>query len=276
MGNSAQQLADMWNDVVDNWLRGGSSIPDHLRPWFKAYRGTGRGEVDPEAFPEPFLGELTSPPAAVVLSLNPGKVFPDFQYRDGQFAREIRDRGSYSRWAAEWPYLRGGDFQMGEGGGPNFHKVRWNFLKNWYQSHDLPAARMLAFELYPWHSLGLTAPILFRSKEVQGFVERFIWEPIIDSGAPYVFAFGKDWFPVVRTLADEELVLLGHEGEPCPFRVADRTVLVARANDMLVIASKTHNYAAPLPRDEITVLQGALLDRDILADVPRWAVETQT
>ena len=42
--------------------------------------GTGRGKVDPEAFPEPFLGGLTSP-AGVVLGLNPGEVFPELGCR---------------------------------------------------------------------------------------------------------------------------------------------------------------------------------------------------
>jgi hypothetical protein len=43
---------------------------------------------------------------AVFLALNPGVSHPEFQHRDGIFAEEIRQLGSYHAWAAGWPYLR--------------------------------------------------------------------------------------------------------------------------------------------------------------------------
>ena len=42
--------------------------PDpRLRSWFEAYRGRGRGEVNLDAFPEPYVGALDRRPAGVFL-----------------------------------------------------------------------------------------------------------------------------------------------------------------------------------------------------------------
>lgn len=256
---------------MDRWLDGESTVPTELEPWFDAYRGTGRGQVDPEAFPEPFLGDLNSRPAGVVLALNPGEVFSQFQYRDGIFADEIREMGNYSAWAATWPYLREQGPRLPKGRGRKFHNMRWSFLKNWYQDPSLPASRMLAFELYPWHSTGLTAPILFGSPEARAFIERFIWTPIVDSGAPFVFAVGKDWFPLLRDLAEEEICTLGRDGEPCGFNEPTRTVLVCRGpNKMLIVGNKIANVASPIPANDVVVLQEELLHRGILLQRPTW------
>lgn len=271
MTNAAQELTDLWDEVVSGWLEGGTTVPDELRPWFNAYRGRGRGEVDPEAFPEPYLGDLTTKPAGVVLALNPGEVFPEFQYRDGHFAREIRELGSYSTWAATWPYLRDEGPRLPKGRGRKFHNMRWSFMKNWYREPSLPASKMLAFELYPWHSTGLTAPILMSSREMKRFLQRYIWQPILDSGTDYVFGVGKDWFPILRSLATEEVVTLGREGEPCPFHEPTRTVLVCQGpGGMLIIGNKIGNVASPIPARDVEVLQQALLERGILKDLPRW------
>lgn len=271
MTNAAQGLKELWDEVVAGWLEGGSTVPDELKPWFDSYGGKGRGTVDPEAFPEPFLGDLTTKPSGVVLALNPGEVFPNFQYRDGHFANEIRQLGSYSRWAATWPYLRDEGPRLPKGRGRKFHNMRWSFLKNWYRAPALPASTMLAFELYPWHSTGLTAPILMSAPDVAHFIERYIWQPIIDSGAQYVFGVGKDWFPVLRSLASEELVTLGRDGEPCPFTEPTRTVLVCRGpGEMLIIVNKIGNVASPIPARDTEILQQELLKRGILKEEPAW------
>lgn len=271
MGNAALDVAELWDQVVDNWLKGGTSVPDELRPWFDVYSGKGRGEVDPEAFPEPFLGDLTVRPAGVTLALNPGEVFKDFQYRDGIFANEIRAMGSYTKWASTWPYLRSDGPRLPDGRGRDFHNKRWNFLKNWYSTPSLPPSRMLAFELYPWHSTGLTRSIIFKSNTARTFIERYVWQPIVDSGTPFVFGVGKDWLPVLRSLASEVIVTLGYEGEPCGFTEPKRTVLVARGpNAMLIIASKTHNVANPIPAEDVDILKRELLRRGILSEMPHF------
>lgn len=112
---SARWLSRFWDDTISAWLDGGSCVPSEIAAWFDCYRGTGRGQVDPEAFPEPYFGDLRSRPAAVVLALNPGEVFPEFQYRGGHFANEIRHLGAYSMWAKGWPYLREHDPRVTEG-----------------------------------------------------------------------------------------------------------------------------------------------------------------
>lgn len=271
MTNAAQELAQLWDGVIDHWLQGGSSVPSALKPWFDVYSGKGRGEVNPEAFPEPFLGDLTVRPAGVTLALNPGEVFEEFQYRDGTFANEIREMGSYTKWASTWPYLRTESPRLPGGRGFDFHNKRWTFLKNWYGTTSVPASRMLAFELYPWHSTGLTRSIIFKSETARAFIERYIWNPIVDSGTPFVFGVGKDWLPILRTLATEEVVTLGFEGEPCGFTEPKRTVFVGKGpNNMLIIAGKTQNVANPIPAADVEILKGELLRRGVLKEPPIW------
>ncbi|MDQ3964633.1 MAG: hypothetical protein M3277_12105 [Actinomycetota bacterium] len=271
MGNAAEELTALWDQVITEWLEGGSSVPDRLKPWFDVYSGSGRGQVDPEAFPEPFLGDLSLRPAGVTLALNPGEVFEEFQYRNGIFANEIRASGSYSKWAAGWPYLRAEGPRLPDGRGRDFHRKRLTFLRNWYGTTSIPPSRMIAFELYPWHSTGLTRSIIFRSQTARSFIERFIWSPIVDSRTPFVFGVGKDWFPVLRSFATQELVILGYDGEPCGFNESKRTVFVGRGpNGMLIIASKTHNVASPIPADDVDTLRTALLHRGILEEPPRY------
>src|SRR2546423_817081 len=97
-------VAEMWDQAVAKFLDGGPAVPASLRSWASAYRGTGRGEVEADAFPEPFLGALERP-AGVFLALNPGRADLSFQGRQSIFADEIRAAGSYSAWATSWPYL---------------------------------------------------------------------------------------------------------------------------------------------------------------------------
>jgi hypothetical protein len=130
---------------------------------------------------------------------------------------------------------------------------------------------MLAFELYPWHSTGLTRSIIFSSREARSFIERYIWNPIVDSGTPFVFGVGKDWLPVLRSFAAQELVTLGYEGEPCGFKEPKRTVFVGRGpGSMLIIAGKTQNVANPIPAHDVEVLKYELLRRGILKEPPRF------
>jgi hypothetical protein len=58
--------------------------------------------------------------------------------------------------------------------------------------HDI-----LNFELYPWHSKGLTAEI----DTPPDLVERYVFDAIAEIGVPNVFAFGAPWFAVCEKLA---------------------------------------------------------------------------
>jgi hypothetical protein len=103
------ELTDYWDQAIGRFLAGGRAVPPddrRMRSWFEAYRGRGRGEVNLDALPEPYQGALDRRPVGVFLGLNPGEANLDFQGRSGRFADEIRLHGTYSAWAATWPYLR--------------------------------------------------------------------------------------------------------------------------------------------------------------------------
>ena len=102
------ELTAYWDQVIGRFLVGGPAVPPgpQLRSWFEAYRGHGRGAVNLDALPEPYLGALDHRPVGVFLALNPGQAHLGFQGRSGLFADEIRHHGTYSAWAATWPYLR--------------------------------------------------------------------------------------------------------------------------------------------------------------------------
>jgi hypothetical protein len=93
----------------------------------------------------------------LILGLNPGQACLDFQGRNGIFAREIRERGSYSAWAAPFPYL--GEKWSRVNGRNRYAYSRLRFAREWLQDQELAADQLLTLELYPWHSTRVTAPI---------------------------------------------------------------------------------------------------------------------
>src|SRR4051794_21351013 len=103
-----KDVADFWDRVVADFLAGRPRLPPPLDRWFDSYRPARLGDVQRDAFPEPYIGALREgSPAAVFLGLNPGRADLEFQASDRLFAAEIRSVfGSYSEWAASAPYLR--------------------------------------------------------------------------------------------------------------------------------------------------------------------------
>jgi anti-anti-sigma factor len=126
-------------------------------------------------------------PVGVFLALNPGQAALGFQGRLGLFADEIRHHGTYSVWAATWPYLR--DPWVAAMGPNRYLTSRLGFLGTRTGQPTLPADAMVTVELYPWHSTAVTAPM----RPDPGVVREFVWQPVRELGAP-VFAFGKPWF----------------------------------------------------------------------------------
>src|SRR5438128_6692137 len=90
-----QRVADFWDRVVNDFLDGSFPLPEPLDRWFTAYEGAGDGTVDSEALLEPYTGPILGDVRCVLLGLNPGQSHPEFQHRDGVFAREIRSAGRY-------------------------------------------------------------------------------------------------------------------------------------------------------------------------------------
>jgi hypothetical protein len=109
MSSARERVAGFWDEHVGAWLAGEDPMADPLPRWFASFQGRGAGRVTREGFPEPYTGDLLGRvglPRLVVLGLNPGVYHPRFQARDGIFADEIRQYGSYGAWMATGPYFR--------------------------------------------------------------------------------------------------------------------------------------------------------------------------
>jgi hypothetical protein len=248
-------LTAHWDQVVGRFLVGGPAVPPYprMQSWAEAYRGRGRGEVNLDAFPEPYVGALDRRPVGVFLGLNPGEAHLDFQGRSGLFADEIRHHGSYSAWAATWPYLR--DPWVAAMGTNRYLTSRLAFLRTWTGQPTLTAEAMVTFELYPWHSTAVTALI----RPDPGVVREFLWQPVRQLGAP-VFAFGKPWFDLLEDRLGLQVVdRLGVGGRRYPTQVPSRAVLVLRGEDGPVVVAERHvGSAGPPRRSETSVLREAV------------------
>jgi len=243
----------LWDESVEDFLGGGSAVPLQVEPWFASYRGSGAGKVDIDALPEPFLGDLAASPRAVILALNPGRAFP-FQRRTGAFAQDVRACGSYTEWAAGWPYFDGSWER--ETGRPNpHHRTRLQFLRRWYDDETLPAAAMVAFELYPWHSTGITATM----RPDPLIIQKYVWAPIAELGAP-VFAFGAPWFGLLDDgLGLRVVARFGAGGRDYGSAVSSRAVTVFETpSGVRVVAEKHSGSARPPSADETRRLREAL------------------
>jgi hypothetical protein len=249
------ELTAYWDQAIGRFLVGGPAVPPdpQLRSWFEAYRGHGRGEVNLDALPEPYLGALDHRPVGVFLALNPGQAHLSFQGRSGLFADEIRHHGTYSAWAATWPYLR--DPWVATMGPNPHHTSRLDFLRTWTGQPTLTADAMVAFELYPWHSTAVTAPM----RPDPGIVREFVWQPIRELSVP-VFAFGKPWFGLLEDGLGLQVVdRLGVGGRRYPTEVPSRAVLVLCGEDgPMVIAERHLGSAGPPRRSETRVLREAI------------------
>ena len=102
-----------------------------------------------------------------------------------------KEYGSYSAWAASWPYLR--DPWVREVGRNPHHQNRLKFLRNWLGEPSLTEARMVGFELYPWHSKAITGTM----RPDRDTVRHWVWEPAAELNAP-IFAFGAPWFDILE------------------------------------------------------------------------------
>lgn len=247
LGTACHAVSELWDGVVDDFLSG-RETRQSLKPWADSYSGTGEGAVDRDALPEPFLGPLNSP-RGVFLALNPGRSCPRFHARDGLFAQEIRTQyGSYSEWAASWPYFR--EPWVPENGPNRHHKRRLRFLRDWTGDRELPHSAMVSFELYPWHSAKFNGRRAFA--EAEELIHELVWKPVAELGAP-VFAFGADWFHILEKIRGLNVVeKLGAGGMPYDSSVENRSVMVLRDNSGLTVIAEKHTGDAGPPSPEET------------------------
>jgi hypothetical protein len=215
---ACKRVQAVWNAVVAGFLHGEetNTHPD-LVEWFSSYNGRGKGAVQLDCFPEPYLGDILGQPMACVLALNPGPANPGFQSRTGKFAKQIRKEfGSYSEWAKSWPYLKeaGKDKPWGHN---SHHAARMRFLRRWFRDDSLPNSARIDFELFPWHSQGVTS----RLRPPECTVDEFIWKPLNELRPEFVFAFGAPWFRLLESLRGVKVeTRIGEGGEP--FRTSTR------------------------------------------------------
>ena len=247
-------ITEVWDEVVDRFLAGDRALSEDLQVWASAYRGQGAGKVEWDALPEPYLGPLDRQPRAVFLALNPGASSPKMQSATGLLTDEIRRMGSYRAWAASWPYLR--DIWVKNMNENRHHTSRLKFMRRWWEQPELSADDMLSFELFPWHSARLTAPI----RPDPRVIREFVFAPIEELDAPPIFAFGADWFSMLEDhLRLPVIARLGDGGHPYPTRVRDRAAVVfSLPSGAAVIAVKQGGYAGPPSSQETVLLQEVL------------------
>jgi hypothetical protein len=248
------RIADFWDELTAAWLDGEDPLPDPLPRWYDSYKGRGDGEVTRDAFAEPYVGDLRGAPRMVILGLNPGRACLDFQGRNGFFAREIRERGSYSQWAAPFPYL--GEQWSRVNGRNRYAWSRLCFARQWLEDDELAANQMLTLELYPWHSTRVTAPI---SPDAD-IIEDFVWRPLADMPIEFVFAFGKPWLKVCNALGLPEVGRWGRGGVDFGSPVASRAAVAFwLPSGQWVVVSWQSGYAGPPGREDALRLRERLL-----------------
>jgi hypothetical protein len=253
--SAVKRVADFWDEVTEKWLGGGDPLPDPLPRWYASYSGRGAGQVTREAFAEPYVGDLRGAPKAVTLGLNPGQAFLDFQGRHGIYADHIRELGSYSAWAAPFPYL--GEKWSQINGLNRYAWSRLRFARDWLDDRDLAPRELLTLELYPWHSTRVTAAIA-PPREI---VESFVWQPLADIEVDFVFAFGKPWLEVCEALGLPEYGRWGKGGSDLGSSVASRTaVAFALPSGQSVVVLWQAGYAGPPTRRDALRLRERLLE----------------
>ncbi len=256
MASAQGRIADFWDELTAAWLSGEDPLPDPLPDWYASYEGRGDGQVTREAFAEPYVGDLRGTPRMVTLGLNPGQACPDFQARSGIFAREIRERGSYSAWAATSPYL--GKEWLRVNRSNRYASSRLGFAREWLQDDELAADQLLTLELYPWHSTRVTAPI----RPPPEIIETFVWGPLADmQQVEFVFAFGKPWLGVCDALDLPEVGRWGRDGVNLGSPVASRAVVAfALPSGQWVVVSWQSGYAGPPGSEDALRLRDRLLE----------------
>lgn len=193
--SALSDLVEFWDSEIDCWVKGDTAVSARLRPWFESYSGKGHGEVRLDVFPEPYTGRLLDNRAPVVmLGLNPGAAVPTFQAPGGVFFEQLQTM-RYSEWATTVPYASPEwESRVGRN---RFYQNRFAFARRLLNDAAWPASDGVFFELYPYHSSGVTAAMT----PPGDVLREFVLDPIGELDTQQVFAFGKPWFGVPARIA---------------------------------------------------------------------------
>ncbi|MGK5518917.1 anti-phage DNA glycosylase Brig1 [Micromonospora sp. URMC 107] len=257
--SARQRVAAFWDAHVESWLSGEDRMPDELKAWFDSYAGVGPGEVTRDGFPELYHGDLLGlehTPRMVVLGLNPGEFRPRFQAREGIFAKEIKEHGSYSRWATTCPYNRSPWTLPQEMGENRYYQARLAFTRRWLQDPTADHRDLLIFECYPWHSKAITAPL----RPPPEVIDEFVWQPIAELPVRDVFAFGRPWDGIAQALKLPRTGRLGSGGRRYGSKVPSRAVRTyALPSDQRLVVEWHKGSARPPSAEETALLRDALV-----------------
>lgn len=189
----------------------------------------------------------------VILGINPGQADVSFQGRDGIFAREIAELGSYSAWAATDRYRK--PAWESRHGTNRYARAQLNFVRRWTEDAELSAADLLTVELYPWHSKNVTAAM----RPSAAVLQEFVWAPLAETTAPLFFAFGAPWALMCEQLGLKPECRWGPGGKDLGSKVESRTVVTYRVStEQRVVVCWQQGYAGPPGAEDIHRLRAAL------------------
>jgi hypothetical protein len=129
-----------------------------------------------------------------------------------------------------------------------YGSARFKFARTWLGDPTLEDRDLVTFELYPWHSKGVTG--LMRPPD--DILDTFVWRPLADLPVRDVFAFGAEWARALKRLGMTPVDHLGRGGRDWGSTVPSRTVLVyiTPSRQRLIVAA--HTGSAGPPRAEET------------------------
>lgn len=254
--SAREQMLARWEALTHRWLEGDDRLPEPFGRWRSSYRGVGEGRPTTEAMAEPYIGNWDAP-RLVTLALNPGQAELSFQGRDGYFADQVRQLGSYQRWAESDPYAsalwetKNRINPIRKGRRPNPHRAKLGlFAQRWLGRR--PTGRdLLMLELYPWHSTKVTA----RIKPPSGTLKEFLWDPLAEVDVDTIWAFGRD---CARAASDLGLTTISQWGGEY-FTTSARAAVAFRlpSGQRLVVVWQL-GYAGPPGQDDVRRLRALL------------------
>lgn len=254
--SARQKIGAYWDDHVARWLAGEDPRTEPLQRWLASYHDSGAGMATCHGLVEPYTGDLLghgTTPRVVILGLSPGEYHPTFQARDGLFADEIREHGSYSRWMTTGPYLRPPWTTIN--GTNRYQQARLTFTQRWLDEPAATHADMLIFEMYPWHST-LRNAVLRAPADI---IDQFVWQPIAELPIQHVFAFGRSWHDLATNLGLPLTDSMGRGGRAYGSSVPGRAIRShAMPSGQQLIAEWHPGSSAPPSAAEVAVLKTAL------------------
>jgi hypothetical protein len=248
------RVADIWDDVLADWLSGREHLSASLARWRASYQGTGKGAVDLEHYPDPYVGDLRGvehEPRTVLLGLNPGVGYDSLQSMNGLWAQRIA-RSGYSYCFRRSPEEDPKAWRELHGKRSRYWLHRVLFAQRWLNDQHASVRDILNFELYPWHSYKVNAPLL----PPPDLIEKFVWEPVRELAVPEVFAFGAPWFQACQGLGLHPLALLGPPGQPItPEAPHWRLGFFELSHRQVVVVSSQPGYAGPPGSERLTQMR---------------------